>query len=190
MLFRSMLFYVEPMYASTPQASIGWGTWLSDITQGINNTSNNSALFHNTHIKNPNMFVYEDTQFNVMYGLQKQNGAFQRATATQNYNYGNTYPFTTYVVDWNPNAGNLFFIGVDQLGFTYWLGVLDNTAATPYYIYKVDPRNYATTVVINGQSSQSSQNFTWLRSYPSNIRKDANNRFVRSEEHTSELQSH
>ena len=175
-----MIFYPDAIYADygANRTSFGWGTWLPDISQGINNTSNNSALFYNSHDRNPNIFVYEDTMFNVMYGIKKQGGVQQKATATQNFNYGNTYSSTTYVVDTTTSAGPIFFMGVDALGFTYWVWQQDNIATEPVYIYKIDPRNLAQTTVISSLTSQATQNYAWLRNYPSNIRKDANNRYV------------
>jgi len=175
-----MLYYPKEI-RNDDTTTIGWGTWLSDLTQGINNTSNNSALFVNTSLRTMNMFCWEDTNFGVMYGMRKLAGINQRAVAVQGFNFGNTYNYTTNIVA-PGDQSTIFFIGVDNNGFTWWYQHQDQTTDSRGFIYKIDPRNLASTTMISNLTSQAGQvtrtSGSYKRNYPSNIRRDANNRYV------------
>jgi len=175
-----MIYYPKEIL-NNDTTTIGWGTWLSDLTQGINNTSNNSALFINTHNLQMNMFCWEDTNFGVMYGMRKIGGQSQRAVAVQGFNFGNTYSFTTSIVA-PGDQSCIFFMGVDSFGFTWWYQHQDQRDDSRGFIYKIDPRNLASTTMISALTSQSVQTTRtsggYKRNWPSNIRRDANNRYV------------
>jgi hypothetical protein len=149
--------------------TLGWFTYNSDITVGVNNSSNNSAMWANWNYLHPTHFNWEDTQVGITYGIRALTPNNFRITWTRNYNSGNTFGFLGGLA---LTTNKPFFMGVDAENCPYWVTAGVATSDQRYQVYKVDPRTLTSTQVITNLSRG-----TWLNfhhAYPSNIRRTSN----------------
>jgi hypothetical protein len=134
--------------------------------------------------QNPNIFVYEDYANNKIWGL------------VRHYAYG---VGINYISDYetsalsrgsrfNPaNNSTVFFMGVGDTGFTYWLAAKHNTVGDPYDIYSYNPTTGVPTRTTMLSNSASTSTRTNNRSFPSNIRRDSATRRVFYSAHFNNL---
>ena len=157
--------------------SLGWFTYNSDITTGVNNTSNVSAIWANWNStssgatpNHPTHFCWEDTMYDMVYGIRALSPINYRITYTRNYNAGNTFGFSQA---FTTTRDKPFFLGVDDDRSPHFVTVgVDN--ASQLNIYKIDPRTQTVTTVVSALASAPSNSLTYLHSYPSNVRRTSN----------------
>jgi len=152
--------------------SMGWFTYNPDITTGPNNTSNVSAIWANWNAyqaNHPTHFCWEDTMYDMVYGIRAVSPTNYRITYTRNYNAGNTYGFSQATTTTRDKP---FFLGVDEERCPHFVTV-GVDANSNLNVYKIDPRTQTVTTVISNLQAASSS-LTYLHSYPSNVRRTSN----------------
>lgn len=152
--------------------SIGWFTYNPDITTGVNNTSNVSAIWANWNAfqaTHPTHFCWEDTMHGIVYGIRAVSPINYRITYTRNYNAGNTYGFSQATTTTRDKP---FFLGVDEERNPYFVTV-GVAASSRVNVYKIDPRTQTVTTVISNLEAASGS-LVYMHSYPSNVSRTSN----------------
>lgn len=176
-----MLHMPFSFFSQDDRTPMAWFTYFPDITSGVNNSSNNSAIITNYGNFLPTVFCYEDPIYGVMYGIRSVSRTQYRIYSYQNYNSGNTINQNNLII--NAGSKRPFFIGTDNQGYTYWC-LVQQAAGSGYDIIKVDPRNQYSQFVVQGNIPTVSNSFAHQNRWPSNLRRDSNTRYVFYSSHT------
>lgn len=120
---------------------------------------------------NVSQFCYEDVTNNRMWGLFGGRTDQDRVRTWTSYENG----LNSMTSPIDVNNARLFFMGTDNAGWVYFTAV-NNGSNTTYNIYKINPASAAVTTLISG--SYRNNNTSWMRNYPSNIRRDSSSRRV------------
>lgn len=136
-----------------------------DATQGTSYSSGNGEGY-------PNQFFFEDVSNNRMWGFFSGRTDYDRVMTWTGYEAG----MTNLTRPLDMQFYRFFFMGRDDAGFLYFVAV-EHMNYSRYNIYKIHPNTAAVTTIL----SNSSRNYTaqqYMRSYPSNIRRDSATRRV------------
>jgi len=122
----------------------------------------------------PNAFLFEDSSNNRMWGFFSGRPDFDRIMTWTGYESGLNSISRPLDSQWQRH----FFMGRDDSGFLFFVTVRLNDTAhfSRYTISKIHPSSTAVTTVIS--DSHRSYNNHYMRSYPSNIRRDSATRRV------------
>jgi hypothetical protein len=118
---------------------------------------------------------YEDVTNNTLWGIYRTRWESVQVGYITPYEVGAsnlTFAITVGTATSNSNQSTtMFFLGVDQLNFTWWLNV-DEYDYSKYTIYKINGTTKAVTTVLSGGWNQDATQ-RWTRRFPSNIRRDS-----------------
>ncbi len=120
----------------------------------------------------PNQFLFEDVSNNRMWGFFSGRVEIDRVMTWTGYESGTSAGLTRPL---DISGYRFFFMGRDDAGFLYFVGV-EHGGYSRYNIYKLNASSAASTTVIS--NSYRTYNVNYLRSYPSNIRRDSSTRRV------------
>jgi hypothetical protein len=149
---------VNPYYVGNSDASLGM---FFQSTYGSNNF---------THL------MYEDTANATLWGLQYSSSDYSQVGYITPYE-GAFASYTSVLGRVAQNQGaQYFFLGVDQLNYTWWLRV-DEYNYNVYQIWKINPSSKAATQMVSNSSSGDTS-MRNQRRWPSNIRRDSATRRV------------
>lgn len=120
----------------------------------------------------PSQFIFEDASNNRMWGFHSSRPEYDRVVTWTGYESGTAAGVTRPL---DMQNYRFFFMGRDDAGFLYFVAV-EHGGYSRYNIYKLNPSSTASTTIIS--NSYRNYNANYMRSYPSNIRRDSATRRV------------
>ncbi len=120
----------------------------------------------------PNQFIFEDASNNRMWGFFSGRVEIDRVMTWTGYEAGTSAGVSRPL---DMSGYRFFFMGRDDAGFLYFVAV-EHGGYSRYNIYKLNASSAASTTIIS--NSYRNYNANYLRSYPSNIRRDSSTRRV------------
>ena len=155
------------------QGTSAWMLGSNDVTAGMTYTSGFNQSVGLTHI------CYEDVSNNTLWGIYRTRWESVQVGYITPYEVGAsnlTFAISIGFSTLSISSNSMFFLGVDQLNFTWWLNV-DEYDYSKYTIYKINGTTKAVTTVRSGGWNQDATQ-RWTRRFPSNIRRDSATRRV------------
>jgi len=120
----------------------------------------------------PSQFIFEDVSNNRMWGFHSSRPEYDRVVTWTGYEAGTPSGVTRPL---DMQNYRFFFMGRDDAGFLFFVAV-EHGGFSRYNIYKLNASSTASTTVIS--NSYRNYNTNYMRSYPSNIRRDSATRRV------------
>lgn len=151
----------------------GWFVYNSDVSVGPNNSANTSAIFATITDTNPTHFIWEDTQYNLLYTFRALRPLAYNMNIYRNYNSGNN---VGYYTNFSFSAARPFFIGVDAFSQTYFVTCDTSTTTNNYNIFRYDPRALVSTTLYSNMTR--GVYLSYMNGWPSNIRRANSNTIV------------
>ena len=153
-----------------------YGPDITSQSTYINNKASSAANYTNTYGGGTTTgfthIIYEDYTLNYLYGFNVSNWTTYFNSISPSF----AYTGIANGGDYTAGYGRLYWMGTDNVGRMHLVRHQQQTAGEPYTVYRYDQRYGQLTTVLSGVGS--ANGYTGRMHEPSNIRRDANNRYV------------